>query len=90
MRFFKVGVASLMAVAFAGVMTVGAANAVTKPGAPAVSKSVELVKGKKHHHHHGHHHHWRHHHHGGGCKGAYMYWDKKGHKCADARMKKTS
>ena len=85
MRFFKVGLVGLMAVVVAGVMSVGAANAVTKPGVPAVSKSVELVKGKKKHYRH----HYRHHgHKWGGCKGAYMYWDKKAHKCGDARMKK--
>jgi hypothetical protein len=74
MRFMTLSLASLAAVAFAGVMTVGTAHAVSKPGTPAIGKTMELVKGKKKS--------------GPGHCGTMKYWDKKTKKCADATSKK--
>lgn len=73
MRFIAVSVASIAAVAVAGVLTLGAAHAVPKVGEPGIGATVELVKYKKKHHR------WHH------C-GTYKY-HKRG-KCHDARNKK--
>lgn len=77
MRFMKAGLASVAALAVAGIMTAGAAQAVSKTPAPAVSNAVELVKAKAKKAKTG----------PGHC-GTLKYWDKKKKACADATTKK--
>jgi hypothetical protein len=75
MRILKASLASLAVLLFAGGMSLNAAHALTKPGAPAVSSALVEVgakaKAKKV---------------AAGKCGTYMYY--KGKKCMDARAKK--
>jgi hypothetical protein len=75
MHFMKAGLVSVAAVAVAGVMTAGVAQAVSKLGPPSIAGTVELAKGKAKKA-------------GPGFCGTMKYWDKKTKACADATMKK--
>ncbi|NJM35339.1 MAG: hypothetical protein HC850_12220 [Rhodomicrobium sp.] len=77
MRVFGKVFASALALSFAGVLTVAAAQAAPVVGKPSVSSQIELVAKKKKSKKAG----------PGRC-GTMKYWDKKAKKCADARMKK--
>lgn len=83
MRFMAVSLASIAAVAVAGVLTLGSAQALPKmdgPGVGATTEVVKYMKKKRHYHrHYHHHHHWH-------TCGVYKY--RHHGKCHDARKKK--
>jgi hypothetical protein len=65
---------AVLALAAAGGLTMGAAQAMTMPGAPMLSANVEQIAGKAKKAR------------PGSC-GVNMYYDKKTKQCADARTK---